>query len=199
MNKTKLARRQAVESDSATPNLPRTVVLVGLMGAGKTSLGRQLAALFKVPFVDADAEIEAAAGCTVAEIFEIHGEAAFRAGERRVIARLLAGPTHVLATGGGAFIDPETRRRIERSAISVWLKADLDTLVRRTSRRSHRPLLRQANPRQVLARLIAEREPVYAEADIIVESDDGPLEETVLRVARELERHIAACMDPGES
>lgn len=196
MNKMKFARRREVEGDSATPTLPQSVVLVGLMGAGKSSLGRQLAALFNVPFVDADTEIEAAAGCTIAEIFEVHGEAAFRDGERRVIARLLAGPTHVLATGGGAFIDLETRRRIEHSAISVWLKADLDTLVRRTSRRSHRPLLRQGEPRQVLARLMAEREPVYAKADIIVEVDDRPLEETVARVVRELERHIAASTDP---
>lgn len=196
MNKMKFARRREVEGDSATPTLPQSVVLVGLMGAGKSSLGRQLAALFNVPFVDADTEIEAAAGCTIAEIFEVHGEAAFRDGERRVIARLLAGPTHVLATGGGAFMDLETRRRIEHSAISVWLKADLDTLVRRTSRRSHRPLLRQGEPRQVLARLMAEREPVYAKADIIVEVDDRPLEETVARVVRELERHIAASTDP---
>lgn len=196
MNKMKLARRREVEGDSAAPTLPRSVVLVGLMGAGKSSLGRQLGALFNVPFVDADAEIEAAAGCTIAEIFEIHGEAAFRDGERRVIARLLAGPTRVLATGGGAFIDPETRRRIERSAISVWLKADLDTLVRRTSRRGQRPLLAQGDPRQILARLIAEREPVYAKADIIVESDDRPVEETVVRVVRELERYIAASTDP---
>ncbi|MFQ5973922.1 MAG: shikimate kinase [Alphaproteobacteria bacterium] len=192
----KFARRREVEGDSATPTLPQSVVLVGLMGAGKSSLGRQLAALFNVPFVDADTEIEAAAGCTIAEIFEVHGEAAFRDGERRVIARLLAGPTHVLATGGGAFMDLETRRRIEHSAISVWLKADLDTLVRRTSRRSHRPLLRQGEPRQVLARLMAEREPVYAKADIIVEVDDRPLEETVARVVRELERHMAVSTDP---
>ncbi|HEX2115672.1 MAG TPA: shikimate kinase, partial [Alphaproteobacteria bacterium] len=120
----------------------RTIVMVGLMGAGKTSIGRRLAQRLGLAFVDADHEIEQAAGCTIEEIFERYGEAAFRDGERRIIQRLLERPPHVLATGGGAFMDPETRARIKEAGISVWLKADLDVLVRRVSRRNNRPLLK---------------------------------------------------------
>src|SRR6185437_11475928 len=116
--------------------LPRTVALVGLMGAGKSSIGRRLAQRLKVPFIDADSEIEAAAGATVEEIFERHGEAAFREGERRVIARLLEGPVHVLATGGGAFMDPATRVLMRERAISIWLRAELDLLLPRVTRRN---------------------------------------------------------------
>src|SRR5262249_29144580 len=128
-------------------DLSRPIVMVGMMGAGKSAIGRRLAQRLGLPFVDADAEIERAAGCTIEEIFEKHGEAIFRDGERRVIARLLEGPVGVLATGGGAFMDPETRARIRSRAITVWLKADLDTLVDRVSRRSHRPLLTNGDPR----------------------------------------------------
>ena len=152
------------------------------MGAGKSAIGRRLAQRLGVPFLDADTEIERAAGTTISEIFEKHGEAAFRDGERRVIARLLDGPAGVLATGGGAFMDPETRARIKERAVTVWLKADLDTLVERVSRRGHRPLLKNGDPREILARLIAQRDPVYAEADITVETGQAPAAATVERV-----------------
>ncbi|EWY42733.1 shikimate kinase [Skermanella stibiiresistens SB22] len=170
--------------------MPRTVVLVGLMGAGKTSIGRRLAARLNLPFRDADNEIETAAGRTIEEIFERFGEAEFRAGERRVIGRLLQdNPPHILATGGGAYMDPETRALIRDHGISLWLRAELDVLLARTSRRNNRPLLKQGNPREILSRLIDLRHPVYAEADITVDSIDAPPEETVERVLRALETH----------
>ncbi|MFQ5958503.1 MAG: shikimate kinase [Alphaproteobacteria bacterium] len=168
------------------PAIDRTIVLIGLMGAGKSSIGRRLAARLGVRFVDADAEIEAAAGGPIPEIFERHGEAAFRDGERRVIARLLDDPPHVLATGGGAFMDPETRARIGEKAVSVWLRADLEVLVARCARRNNRPLLRQGDPRAILKTLIDERYPVYAGADIIVDSIDGPHEAMVDRIVAAL-------------
>ena len=152
----------------------RTIALVGLMGVGKSTIGRKLAAALELPFADADQEIEQAAGRSISEIFSEHGEAEFRAGERRVIARLLDGAPHVLATGGGAFMNPLTRELIKQKAISVWLKADLDVLVRRCSRKDTRPLLSGKDPRQVLQGLMRERYPVYAEADIVVETDDRP-------------------------
>lgn len=169
------------------PKPAQTVVLVGMMGAGKSSVGRRLAAALGVPFRDADAEIEAAAGCSVSEIFERFGQDAFRDGERRVIARLLAEPPHVLATGGGAFIDPETRARIKAEAVSVWLKADIDLLLRRVSRKSSRPLLRNGDPKTILDRLLREREPIYAEADIVIESGDGPHSAVVARIIAALD------------
>jgi shikimate kinase len=152
----------------------RSVVLVGLMGAGKSSVGRRLACRLGFDFVDADAEIEAAAGATIPEIFAEHGEAVFREGERKVIARLLERPGIVLATGGGAFMNPETRNRIRAQAISVWLKADLDVLVKRCARRTHRPLLNNGDLRGTLAKLMDQRYPVYADADYTVISVDGP-------------------------
>ena len=154
--------------------LSRTVALVGMMGAGKSSVGRRLAARLGVGFKDADSEIEQAAGCTIAEIFDRFGEDAFRDGERKVIARLLGEPAHVLATGGGAFIDPATRARLKESAITVWIKAPVAVLLARVQRRDNRPLLRGGNPRETLERLLGERMPIYAQADITVESDDGP-------------------------
>jgi len=160
----------------------RTIVLVGLMGAGKTKIGRRLAARLNLPFFDSDTEIEAAAGETIEEIFRNRGEAVFRDGERRVIARLLAQPVHVLATGGGAFMDPETRAVIARCGVSVWLRADLDVLLARVARRTNRPLLQQSDPRTVLAELIERRHPIYAEADLTIDSGDGPLELTTTRV-----------------
>lgn len=166
--------------------VPRTIALVGLMGAGKSSIGRRLAQRLKVPFTDADSEIEVAAGATIEEIFERHGEAAFREGERRVIARLLEGPVQVLATGGGAFMDPTTRALLRQRAISVWLRADLDLLLSRVTRRNNRPLLKAGEPRAVLERLIAERYPVYAEADITVETVEGPPDATLDRVIEAL-------------
>jgi shikimate kinase len=167
-------------------NLDRPIVMVGMMGAGKSAIGRRLAQRLGLPFVDADAEIERAAGATIAEIFEKHGEAVFRDGERRVIARLLDGPVGVLATGGGAFMDPETRARIRARGITVWLKADLETLVERVSRRGHRPLLKNGDPREIIARLLAERGPIYAEADITVETGHAPTAATVERVIEAL-------------
>jgi len=170
--------------------VPRTIVLVGLMGAGKSCVGRRLASALGLPFCDADKEIEEAAGCSIPELFSRYGEIAFRDGERRVIHRLLEGPKHVLATGGGAFMDARTRAEIREKAISVWLRADLDLLVRRTQRRGNRPLLNVPDPTAKLAELIAERYPVYAEADVTVDSNDSPPEATVDRVMAALQRHI---------
>lgn len=153
----------------------RTVVLVGLMGAGKSCIGRRLAARTGLAFIDADTEIEKAAGCTVSEIFARYGEAAFRDGERRVMARLLADKPAILATGGGAFMDEGTRALIRRDAISVWLRADLETLINRTRGRTHRPLLNTGDARETLTRLMDLRYPVYAQADITVDTGfDNP-------------------------
>jgi shikimate kinase len=160
----------------------RTVVLVGLMGAGKTKTGRRLAARLHLPFFDSDNEIETAAGETIPEIFRNRGELAFREGERRVISRLLAQPTHILATGGGAFMDPATRAAIMHHGVAVWLRADLDVLLVRVSRRSNRPLLQAPDPRAVLATLIEQRHPIYAEADLTIDSGEGSAERTVTRV-----------------
>lgn len=152
----------------------RSIVLVGMMGAGKSSVGRRLAARLALPFTDADNEIEAAAGMSIPDIFATHGEAAFRAGEARVIGRLLQAGPQVLATGGGAFMNPETRAAIRAKGISVWLKAEFEVLMRRVKRRSDRPLLKTADPAATLRRLMEEREPIYAEADLTVESRDVP-------------------------
>jgi shikimate kinase len=154
--------------------LNRTVALVGMMGAGKTSVGRRLAARLGVPFADADQEIEAAAGLTVAEIFEKHGEPEFRAGERRVIARLLCDPPHVLATGGGAYMDPSTRAAMRQKAFTIWLKAPVELLLARVAGKRKRPLLNNGDPKETLERLLAAREPVYAEADHVLECAEGP-------------------------
>lgn len=163
--------------------LPKSLILVGLMGAGKSAVGRRVAALLEIPFIDADAEIEKAADCTISEIFEREGEEGFRAGERRVVMRLLdTEPVHVLATGGGAFIDPGTRELIGERGISLWLRADLEVLFERVSRRSHRPLLKTADPKGTLAALIEKRYPVYAKADIMVDSGEGPIGAMVERV-----------------
>lgn len=150
--------------------------MVGLMGCGKTSVGRRLSARLDLPFVDADEEIEAAAGKTITEIFADHGEAHFRDGERKVIARLLTNGPQVLATGGGAFMHPETRRNIKRTGISIWLKADLTVLMRRVMRRDNRPLLKTADPEARMRELMAERYPVYAEADLLANSREVPHE-----------------------
>jgi shikimate kinase len=159
----------------------RTIVLVGLMGAGKSKIGRRLAARLNLPFFDSDHEIEMAAGESIEEIFANRGERVFRDGERRVIARLLTQPVHVLATGGGAFMDEMTRAVIERRGISLWLRADLDVLVSRVSRRSDRPLLKVGDARMVLGELIEQRYPVYAEANVMIESGEGSPELTVTR------------------
>jgi shikimate kinase len=172
------------------PDLPldRTIVLVGMMGAGKSAIGKRLARALGWPFEDADAAIEAAAGTTIAEIFAEIGEAAFRDKERRVIARLLGGEKQVLALGGGAFMDSQTRSLVRDRALSIWLRADLEALLRRTARRTDRPLLAQGDPRATLARLLEQREPVYAEADIVVDSGSGPLNAVVDRVLDALAR-----------
>ncbi len=176
--------------DPSAATVPeRTVVLVGLMGAGKSTVGRRLAARLGLPFVDADTEIEEAAGCSIPEIFERYGEAHFRDGERRVIARLLDGPVRVLAAGGGAFMDPETRALISERGISVWLRAELDVLVERCGRRDDRPMLYGSDLRERLKQLIELRYPVYGEADIVVDSSEGPHEAVVEVVLQRLEDH----------
>lgn len=157
----------------------RTIVLVGMMGAGKTTIGRRLAPRLGLPFFDADLEIEKAAGMSVAELFRMHGEASFRRGEAQVMARLLQGPPCVLATGGGALLDPNTRRLIKEHGLSVWLKTDADTIMKRAGRRGTRPLLNVADPRAVIESLLKEREPLYAQADLAIESGAGPHGETV--------------------
>ena len=172
-------------TSSSSPS--RTIVLIGMMGAGKSSVGRKLATRLGLPFFDADSEIEAAAGMTITQFFEQYGEPEFRKGERRVIARLLESPAHVLSTGGGAFMDPETRSLIRTKAVSIWLKADLNVLIDRAMRKNDRPLLQTTNPRETMQKLLATREPVYAEADIIIESDDRPVDETVERVVKEID------------
>lgn len=167
----------------------RSLVLIGLMGAGKSAIGRRLAKCLDLPFVDADKEIEAAAGKTINEIFADHGEDYFRDGERRVIARLLDGGPVVLATGGGAYMNDSTREEIARKGVSVWLKADLEILLERVSRRDTRPLLRQGDPREIMQGLIEARYPVYAGADITIESRDVPHEVIV----EEIIEAVAAC------
>jgi len=169
----------------------RPIVLVGLMGAGKTTIGRRLAARLGLPFLDADAEIESAAGMSIEEIFARHGEAHFRAGERRVIARLLTGAPVVLATGGGAFMDPETRSLIKEMALSIWLRADLDLLLKRVAKRNNRPLLKTGDPREVMTRLMSLRYPVYAEADMTVDTVDGPHDNVVRMICDRLLAHTA--------
>jgi shikimate kinase len=174
-------------------SLERTIGLVGMMGAGKTSIGRRLAARLNVPFRDADHEIEEAAGLTVAEIFAKFGEPHFRDGERKVIARLLDDPPHVLATGGGAFMDEATRAAMARTSFTIWLKAPVHLLMARVKKRETRPLLKEGDMRETLERLLKLREPVYAKADMTVDSADEPHGAAVERIiealrARELYR-----------
>ena len=181
--------------DTGEITTDRTIVLVGLMGAGKSCIGRRLAARLGLPFRDADAEIERAAGCSIEDIFELHGEAAFREGENRVICRLLADAPHVLATGGGAFMNPETRAAIGERAISVWLRADLELMLKRTGRRNNRPLLKRGDPRKILSDLMDQRYPVYGDADLVVDSVDGPPEVTVERVLAALRERTGSSQD----
>jgi shikimate kinase len=157
----------------------RSVVLVGMMGAGKSTIGRRLSARLRLPFLDADIEIEAAAAMSIPEIFETHGELHFRDGEARVIARLLDSGPAVLATGGGAFMREETRGRIRLQAVSIWLKADADIIMRRVKRRVDRPLLQTADPAATVGRLIEQREPIYQHADLTIWSRDVPHEKIV--------------------
>jgi shikimate kinase len=183
-----MPRRSVAKEVEAVKQLldGRSIVLVGLMGAGKSTIGRRLAQKLDLAFVDADAEIEQAAGKSVQDIFREHGEASFREGERRVIARLLESGPQVLATGGGAFMNEETRDNISRRGIAVWLKADVDLLMKRVRRRDNRPLLKADNPEEVMQTLIEQRYPVYGLADIIVESRDVPHSSIVSDVIRAL-------------
>ncbi|MBB4314988.1 shikimate kinase [Roseospira marina] len=169
--------------------MTRTVVLVGLMGAGKSCVGRRLAGRLGCAFLDADDEIVKAAGLSVADIFRLYGEAAFRDCERKVMERLLTGTPCVLATGGGAFMDAETRALIQDQAISVWLRADLDTLVSRTAGRTHRPLLNSGDPRAKLQALMTERYPVYAEATVTVDTGPDSADHTTQKVLDALAAH----------
>lgn len=169
----------------------RSIVLVGLMGAGKTTVGRRLASRLGLPFIDSDNAIEEAAGQSIEDFFSEHGEQLFRDGERRVIARLLQGGPQVLATGGGAFMDTETRDNIIASGVSVWLHAGFETLMERVRRRSHRPLLKTADPEGIMKALIETRYPVYAMSDIRVESAEGPHEVVVGKIIDALEAQAA--------
>jgi shikimate kinase len=165
----------------------RSIVLIGMMGVGKSSIGRRLGARLAIPFVDADAEIEKAAGMSIADIFARHGEAAFRSGEARVIARLLNGGPQVLATGGGAVMNPATRALIQQRGVSIWLSAEFELLLRRISKRkAERPMLQTADPATTLRELLAEREPIYAQADLTVESRDVPHDAVVTEIIERL-------------
>jgi shikimate kinase len=168
----------------------RSIVLVGMMGAGKSSVGRRLASRLGLTFVDADTEIEAAAGMSIAEIFAAHGEAYFRSGEARVIARLLEGGPQVMATGGGAIMNPDTRTLIGAKGVSIWLDADYEVLLRRVKRRTDRPMLKTADPAETLRRLLDERKPVYALADVTLRSRDAPHETIVNEAIAALAGHF---------
>ena len=172
----------------------RSIVLVGMMGAGKSTIGRRLAARLRLPFLDADIEIEAAAGMSIPDIFAAHGEAYFRDGERRVIARLLQEGPGVLATGGGAYMSPETRARIAEVGVSVWLRADFDVLMRRVRKRSNRPLLQNPDPEGTMRRLMETRHPIYALADVTVDSREIPHDKVVQDALLGVERWLA---EPG--
>lgn len=172
----------AAPTPVARGRLERTIALVGMMGAGKSTVGRKLADSLGAGFVDSDDEIEKAASLTVQEIFERLGEPEFRRGERRVIERLVNGPAIVLATGGGAYLDPTTRALLKEKATTIWLRADLETIWKRVSRRDTRPLLKKPNPKQVLADLAAARAPIYAEADIVIDSGDAPASDAVRKI-----------------
>ena len=186
----------APEADILSALGTRSIVLVGMMGVGKSTIGRRMAARLKLPFVDADTEIEVAhAGMTIPEIFERHGEPYFRDGEARVIARLLDGGPLVLATGGGAFMREETRSRIAAKAISIWLKADHDVIMRRVRRRADRPLLQTADPEGTVTRLLTEREPVYSHADLTIASRDVPHDRIVDETLETLHAHL--CGEPA--
>ena len=195
------------DNDAAVPSAAilaplghRSIVLVGMMGVGKSSVGRRLAARLGIPFVDADAEIEKAAGMSISDIFARHGEADFRSGEARVIARLLDGGPQVLATGGGAIMNADTRTGIKSKGVSVWLAADFDVLMRRISKRKNdRPMLQTPDPEATLRQLLAEREPVYAQADITVQSREVPhdaiVNEIMTALAGFLGAHAAGTRD----
>ncbi|AWL98821.2 shikimate kinase [Bradyrhizobium amphicarpaeae] len=180
----------SLETDILSALGARSIVLIGMMGVGKSTIGRRLALRLRLPFVDADTEIETSAQMTIPEIFERHGEPYFRDGEARVIARLLDGGPVVLATGGGAFMREETRARIAAKAVSVWLRADHDVIMRRVRRRADRPLLQTADPEGTVTRLLTEREPVYAHADLTIASRDVPHDKIVDETIEALRAHL---------
>ncbi|WP_018631614.1 shikimate kinase [Neomegalonema perideroedes] len=207
MSKTQVQNEESEEAPPSEPlaeasrwRLRRSLALVGLMGAGKTAIGKRLALAAEVPFLDADAEIEAAARMTIPEIFALHGEPAFRDGERRVIARLAETPApFVLATGGGAFMDPNTRKLLKERCVVLWLKADVDVLVRRLAKKSDRPLLESGDRRATLAALIERRHPVYAEAHLTLDGGEATQEEALLHALALLAREgLAEKRDPAE-
>jgi shikimate kinase len=177
----------------------RSIVLIGMMGVGKSSIGRRLGARLGIPFVDADAEIESAAGMSIADIFARHGEASFRSGEARVIARLLNGGPQVLATGGGAVMNPETRELIQQKGVSIWLSAEFELLLRRISKRkTERPMLQTADPATTLRELLAARQPIYAQADLTVQSRDVPHDAVVAEIIERLGDFLAAASQRGQ-
>ncbi len=167
--------------------LSKPIVLVGLMGAGKSTIGRRLSGALSLPFMDSDNEIAEAAGCSISDIFESYGEAIFRDLEKRVLLRLISSAPCIIATGGGAFINPEIRAAVKEKAVSVWLKADLDVLLERVSRRDTRPLLKAGDKGEILSRLMEERYPIYAEADIVIDSNAGLHEAVVDHIVSALE------------
>ena len=177
----------------------RSIVFVGLMGAGKTAIGRKVATMLSLPFIDSDHEIESVSRMTIPELFEHYGEAEFRALEQRVILRLLEGGPQVLSTGGGAFMNAQTREEIAGHGVSVWLKADLDLLMERVSKKQNRPLLKNPDPRGVLERLMGERYPVYAGADITVPTRDDRKEIIAAEVIEALEGHFSVSPVAGEA
>lgn len=179
------------ETSALAKRLDRPIVLIGMMGVGKSTIGRKLAATLNLPFADADEEIEKAARMSIGEIFEQFGEDYFRDGERRVIARLVGEEPSVIASGGGAFVNDETRALILDKAIAVWLDCDLDVLVERVSRKDTRPLLREGDPREILTRLKREREPIYAQAPIHIASRTGPHESTVQNIIKAIDQWLA--------
>ncbi len=181
---------ESAAASSHPLHLTKPVVMVGLMGAGKSRIGRELAAKLKYDFIDADDEIVNAAGCSVSDIFEMYGEEAFRDVEMKVITRLLDGPPRIISTGGGAFMNEGVRQKIAASGISIWLKADLDILVERTGRRKGRPLLDKGDPKTILEDLMKQRYPIYAGADIAINSRDVPIDETVDEVEAALENFL---------
>jgi shikimate kinase len=185
------AAADGAQSDSVRTRLgTRSIVLVGMMGAGKTSIGRRLANVLHLPFLDADGEIEKAANLTIPEIFAHYGEAHFREGERRVVARLLASGPAVIATGGGAYMAAETRALCRERGVTIWLKADVGVLLERVRKKGNRPLLEGSDPEGVMRRLLAEREPIYAEADITIASREGPHNALVAETLGELDAFL---------
>ena len=176
--------------EKSLSNIDRPIALVGLMGVGKSSVGRRLAKLLHLPFVDTDHEIERVAGCTIGDLFAEHGEQSFREGERRVVARLMSGAPKVLATGGGAFVDRETRDLLNREAITVWIDAPIEVLVERVGRNDHRPLLRTGDPAEILTRLAELRRPAYSQAHIRVVSGRGSHGEVVDSIVEAIRAHL---------